>query len=111
MRRLAMNRFRARDLLLYLLRGYKWAISPMFLPILRRYLPQPPSPPAQNQTQPAPANNPPAAAQSLAPAEVAKPTNATKQASAESPLVVENEFYKITLTNRGAQVKSWILKK
>src|SRR5438105_11234054 len=83
----------------------------LFQPILKRYLPQPPSPPAQNQTQPAPANNPPAAAQSLAPAEVAKPTNATKQASAESPLVVENEFYKITLTNRGAQVKSWILKK
>src|SRR5207244_11924065 len=38
MRRLAMNRFRARDLLLYLLRGYKWAISPMFLPACR-YVP------------------------------------------------------------------------
>src|SRR2546428_11940268 len=35
MRRLAMNRFRARDLLLYLLRGYKWAISPMLLPACR----------------------------------------------------------------------------
>ncbi len=83
----------------------------LFQPILKRYLPQPPSPPAQNQTQPAPANNPPAAAQSQAPAEVAKPTNATNRASAESVLVVENEFYKITLSNRGAQVKSWILKK
>src|SRR5437870_5950241 len=38
MRRLAMNRFRARDLLLYLLRAYKWAISPMFLPACR-YVP------------------------------------------------------------------------
>src|SRR5438876_3964246 len=38
MRRLAMNRFRARDLLLYLLHGYKWAISPMFLPSCR-YVP------------------------------------------------------------------------
>src|SRR3989442_15918617 len=38
MRRLAMNRFRAGDLLLYLLRGYKWAISPMFLPACR-YVP------------------------------------------------------------------------
>jgi len=83
----------------------------LFQPILKRYLPQPPSPPAQNQTQPAPANHPPAAAQSQAPAEVAKPTNATNRASAESVLVVENEFYKITLSNRGAQVKSWILKK
>jgi YidC/Oxa1 family membrane protein insertase len=83
----------------------------LFQPILKRYLPQPPTPAAQNQPQPAPANNPPAAAQSQVPAEVAKPTNATKQASAESVLLVENEFYKITLTNRGAQVKSWILKK
>jgi len=33
-----MNRFRASDLLLYLLRGYKWAISPMFLPACR-YVP------------------------------------------------------------------------
>ena len=38
MRTRAMNRFRARDLLLYLLRGYKWAISPMFLPACR-YVP------------------------------------------------------------------------
>src|SRR2546430_13001777 len=78
---------------------------------LKDFWRKPRSPPAQNQTQPAPANNPPAAAQSQAPAEVAKPTNATNRASAESELVVENEFYKITLTNRGAQVKSWILKK
>src|SRR5436305_14126658 len=83
----------------------------LFQPILKRYLPQPPSPPAQKQTQPAPANHPPAAAQSQAPAEVAKPTNATNRASAESVLVVENEFYKITLSNRGAQVKYGILKK
>ena len=34
----AMNRFRARDLLLYLLRGYRWAISPMFQPACR-YVP------------------------------------------------------------------------
>src|SRR2546428_1406637 len=38
MRRLAMNRFRARDLLLYMLRAYRWAISPMFLPACR-YVP------------------------------------------------------------------------
>src|SRR5947199_4453443 len=38
MRRLAMNRFRARDLLILLLRGYKWAISPMFPPACR-YVP------------------------------------------------------------------------
>lgn len=32
-------------------------------------------------------------------------------ANAESTTVVENELYRITFTNRGAQVKSWILKK
>ena len=33
------------------------------------------------------------------------------QAAAESTTTVENELYKITFTNRGAQVSSWILKK
>jgi YidC/Oxa1 family membrane protein insertase len=32
------------------------------------------------------------------------------QASAESTTVIENELYRITFTNRGAQVSSWILK-
>ena len=35
----------------------------------------------------------------------------TKQASAETETVIENDLYKITFTNRGAQVRSWILKK
>jgi YidC/Oxa1 family membrane protein insertase len=33
------------------------------------------------------------------------------QAAAESTTTVENELYKITFSNRGAQVTSWILKK
>ncbi|MDE1175915.1 MAG: membrane protein insertase YidC [Edaphobacter sp.] len=32
------------------------------------------------------------------------------QAAAESTVVVENELYRIEFTNRGAQVKSWVLK-
>jgi YidC/Oxa1 family membrane protein insertase len=35
----------------------------------------------------------------------------TVAAENESTTVVENELYRITFTNRGAQVKSWILKK
>ena len=35
----------------------------------------------------------------------------TREASSESQIVVENDVYKITFTNRGAQVKSWVLKK
>ena len=34
-----------------------------------------------------------------------------KQASAENEIVIENDLYRVTFTNRGAQVKSWILKK
>jgi YidC/Oxa1 family membrane protein insertase len=35
----------------------------------------------------------------------------TTQAQSESQTVVENELYKITFTNRGARVVSWILKR
>ena len=53
--------------------------------------------PAQAPTQPA----------SGAPA----PAVAAKSASSEVETTVENNFYKIVFTNRGAQVKSWVLKK
>jgi YidC/Oxa1 family membrane protein insertase len=36
---------------------------------------------------------------------------ASTQAASESQVVVENDLYRITFTNRGAQVKSWVLKK
>src|SRR5216684_5641129 len=36
---------------------------------------------------------------------------ASKQAATESETVVENSLYRITFTNRGAQVKHWVLKK
>jgi len=60
------------------------------------------------QRQPASAAAPAIAAKS-APA----PTlpAATKQASSETETVVENALYKITFTNKGGLVKSWILKK
>jgi YidC/Oxa1 family membrane protein insertase len=44
--------------------------------------------------------------------QAAKPTaTPAKQAEAESETAVENEDYKIVFTNRGAVVKSWVLKK
>jgi YidC/Oxa1 family membrane protein insertase len=87
----------------------------LFQPILKKYFPQSPAPTppatqpqgqAQAVQQAAPANQTPAKAvvPSLNP-------GATKQASSESETVVENDLYRITFTNRGAQVKSWILKK
>jgi YidC/Oxa1 family membrane protein insertase len=76
---------------------------------------------------PPPPANPPAVAQSTAqaPSPAASTAAAPVQASAnatppsatdivahsESDTVVENELYRITFSNRGAQVTSWILKK
>ena len=70
--------------------------------------------PKASQTAPAQPGVPAAASVAAA----AQPAHATQastvpavQAAAEEPTTVENELYKITFTNRGAQVSSWILKK
>jgi YidC/Oxa1 family membrane protein insertase len=80
-------------------------------PLLKKYMPQPPVP--QPQNQPAPAQTAAASPASVAsvPAAIAPANTITKQASAEAETVIENDLYRITFTNRGAQVKSWILKK
>jgi len=71
-------------------------------------------PPSQTQSQPAAPNASAApAAPGQAPNAAAQAPSATPQVSAplETYTTVENEFYKIVFTNRGAQVKNWILKK
>jgi YidC/Oxa1 family membrane protein insertase len=84
----------------------------LFQPLLKKYLPQPPTPAVQPQAQSPQAQAPPASAPSpTAPAQSpVSPAAVTKQASAETETVIENDFYRITFTNRGGQVKSWILK-
>jgi len=81
-----------------------------FQAFLKKYAPQPAAPQTQNQPSPAPT-----ATASSAPAPPAQPSaipnTVTKQASTETETVIENDLYRITFTNRGAQVKSWILKK
>jgi YidC/Oxa1 family membrane protein insertase len=77
--------------------------------------------PAANQTSQPTANAPVAqpnaagpAVAALTPASPAAPAASTTpavEADAESTTVVENELYKITFSNRGAQVTSWVLKK
>ena len=87
----------------------------LFQPILKKYLPQPQAPvpatqtqaPPQTPSQPAPTNQ----AQAAQPTVPVLNAGATKQAISESDTVIENNLYRITFTNRGAQVKSWILKK
>jgi len=94
----------------------------LFQPVLKKYLPQESAPAKQSQTQP-PAQAPAAAAAASPPAPAssapapsrqskkAPAVPAAEQASAETETVIENDLYRITFTNRGAQVKSWILKK
>src|SRR4051794_35310281 len=73
--------------------------------------PQKPEEQKQTQSQQAPAAQQPVANQAAAAVPPPAPSAGTKQASAEQDVVVENGLYKITFTNKGAQVKSWILKK
>jgi YidC/Oxa1 family membrane protein insertase len=71
-----------------------------------------PPPPAQSQPA-APAAQPAQSQTQKASAPSAKAPPAAPQivAAAEVPITVENQFYRIVLTNRGAQVQHWILKK
>jgi YidC/Oxa1 family membrane protein insertase len=81
----------------------------LFEPLLKKYLPQP-STPQHGQTETQPAQASPSPTEAGAPV-MAVLTGATKQASSETETVIENDLYRITFTNKGAQVKSWILKK
>ncbi|MFZ0319717.1 MAG: membrane protein insertase YidC [Candidatus Sulfotelmatobacter sp.] len=89
----------------------------IFQPLLKKYMPQaPPAPPAkQSSSSLERAATPPSAPAAAPPTAVvshrAPAVTASKQASSETETVIENDLYKITFTNRGAQVKSWILKK
>lgn len=94
---------------------------------MKKYGPpqQPPSsahPKQTTQTAPAPNPAPPPAAAEPAQVSSKNATRKTKaksepaapvvqQAQSESETVIENDLYRITFTNRGAQAKSWILKK
>jgi YidC/Oxa1 family membrane protein insertase len=84
----------------------------LFQPLLKKYMPQtstpaPETPAAQSSSQPAaqPAAPVSAAAQVTLPAK-----GVTKQAAAAAETVIETELYRVTFSNRGGLVKSWILK-
>jgi YidC/Oxa1 family membrane protein insertase len=86
----------------------------LFQPLLKKYYPQPSAPQTQPQAQ-AQMQPPTLPAANAAVVERPKgpgaPTAATKQASTESETTIESDLYRVTFTNKGAQVKSWILKK
>src|SRR5207245_11137127 len=88
--------------------------------LMRKYMPQQPAStarpnqpvdskqPQSSQAQPAPA--PVLTGTALAPKTRPVQPASTREATSESETVVENGFYRITFTNRGAQVRSWLLK-
>ena len=71
--------------------------------------PAPPIAATQTPSQPAPAASV-ATPQVAIVAKSSAPAAPVVQASAESTTVVENDLYRITFSNRGAQVTSWVLK-
>lgn len=90
----------------------------LFQPVLKKYLPQPPaktesSPaaPAQNQAQPPMPTGAMGAAPIARSGKKTTATSAAQQATSESETVIENGLYRIVFTNRGARVRSWVLKK
>jgi len=97
----------------------------LFQPLLKKYGPQPPAPVKTENT--AVPQNTPTAASSPSPVLSSQradsaglrpggPTNAAvsfvpQVAASERETVIENDVYRIVFTNRGARVKSWVLKK
>ncbi len=66
---------------------------------------------AQQHSAPAAANTAPAASGGGSSAPLGSAGMPAVTAQAETETTVENEIYRITFTNRGGQVKHWILKK
>lgn len=78
----------------------------LFQPLLKKYLPQSAAPATET-----PAVTQPAAAVSAPVPQIPVPAaGAGKRATAEAETVIENDLYRVTFTNRGGLVKSWILK-
>jgi len=79
-------------------------------PLLKRYFPTPPPPQQLPQTEQTQQPSPLRKSATSTTAPPGAPA-VTKQASGETERVVESDLYRVTFTNRGAHVKSWILKK
>ncbi|HEY6767967.1 MAG TPA: membrane protein insertase YidC [Candidatus Sulfotelmatobacter sp.] len=85
----------------------------LFQPLLKKYGPQTPATPPQTQPAKTPTSDSLSSSSSVADvnAVVVPPVIGTRQARSETETVIETDLYRVTFTNRGGQVKSWILKK
>ncbi|HTM42171.1 MAG TPA: membrane protein insertase YidC [Terriglobales bacterium] len=99
------------------------ALQPL---LMKKVLPQQPKGPEKKTAQTAPSVSQPPAPVAAAPAAAVQPAHKgrrgraaaaeqpvapSKQAEQETTTVIENDLYRIAFTNKGGQVKSWILKK
>jgi YidC/Oxa1 family membrane protein insertase len=93
----------------------------LFQPLMKKFGPQPAvkpessQPAVQNQAQLPPQTQTPALlpipTPVATPAANAHASAPAQQAAAESETVIENDVCRVVFTNRGARVKSWVLKK
>ena len=93
-----------------------FAATMVLLVLAQQFLVKPKQQPNQKQqavtSAPAPAVAPSSSSLSTVPAAEASTTPvAAVKAESENTTVVENDLYRITFSNRGGLVKSWILKK
>jgi YidC/Oxa1 family membrane protein insertase len=87
------------------------AVQPL---LMKKFAPPQQSTPEAQKTTVAPAVAPDQSAGQPSGQSSGQKTSAavgTTQARSESSTVIENDLYRIEFTNRGAQVKSWVLKK
>ena len=83
-----------------------------FMPKPQQPAPKP-EPPAQTQQQPQtpPATQPEASVPRKGKPPAAAETVPSKKAEVEAETTIENDHYRVTFTNHGGRVKSWVLKK
>jgi len=98
-----------RLLLAFLLMGAIMFLTPYF------FKTQTPAPTAKKSTQPLVSQTtPPTPAEVKAPpvpaAAAAKPSAPVTDAQSQPPLVIQTDLFKVTFSNQGANVRSWILK-
>jgi YidC/Oxa1 family membrane protein insertase len=94
-----------RLLLAFVLMGLVLFLTPYF------YKAPPPPPKTNTQTKTSQPVAAPAKAAAATPEAPAQPVPGQIEASTEQQFIVDTDIYRVTLSNRGGTVRSWILKK
>jgi len=95
-----------RLLLAFVLMGLVLFLTPYFYKA-----PPPPAKPATNAKSAAAAANSPASSKPAPEPALAAPLPGQVEASSEQEFIIDTDIYRVTLSNRGGTVRSWILKK